>query len=262
MAQIQVENISKTFPAGTKALDNISFKIEPGEIVALVGPSGSGKSTLIRALACLEKIDRAGEIQLFGSPVQVDGQILKNIQSVRKRLGIIFQSFNLVGRLSLETNVLTGLLGRVPRWRGTLGLFLRSERINALNALERVGILSQSRQRASTLSGGQQQRAAIARALVQNADIILADEPVASLDPAAADRVMKTLEKINKEDGSTVLVSLHQIEYAIKYCSRVVALKDGKLIFDGKASETNPEFFTNLYGRAIDSDEDQSGSHR
>ena len=262
MAQIQVENISKTFPAGTKALDNISFKIEPGEIVALVGPSGSGKSTLIRALACLEKIDRVGEIQLFGSPVQADGQILKNIQSVRKRLGIIFQSFNLVGRLSLETNVLTGLLGRVPRWRGTLGLFLRSERINALNALERVGILSQSRQRASTLSGGQQQRAAIARALVQNADIILADEPVASLDPAAADRVMKTLEKINKEDGSTVLVSLHQIEYAIKYCSRVVALKDGKLIFDGKASETSSEFFTKLYGRAIDTDEDQSGSHR
>ena len=143
-----------------------------------------------------------------------------------------------------------------------MDFFLRSERINALNALERVGILSQSRQRASTLSGGQQQRAAIARALVQNADIILADEPVASLDPAAADRVMKTLEKINKEDGSTVLVSLHQIEYAIKYCSRVVALKDGKLIFDGKASETNPAFFTKLYGRAIDSDEDQSGSHR
>ena len=256
MAQIQVENISKTFPAGTKALDSISFKIESGEIVALVGPSGSGKSTLIRAVACLEKIDRAGAIELFDSTVQKDGSILKNVKAVRNRLGIIFQSFNLVGRLSLETNVLTGLLGRVPRWRGSLGLFLKSERVNALNALDRVGILSQSRQRASTLSGGQQQRAAIARALVQNADIILADEPVASLDPAAADRVMKTLEKINKEDGSTVLVSLHQIEYAIKYCSRVIALKDGKLIFDGKASDTTAEFFTELYGRAIDGDED------
>ena len=256
MPQVAVKDVSKTFAANTKALDGISFKIEKGEIVALVGPSGSGKSTLIRALACLEKIDQKGVIELFDKPVQLNGKILKAIKTVRKHVGIIFQSFNLVGRLSLETNVLTGLLGHVPRWRGTVGLFLRSERVKALNALDRVGILSQSRQRASTLSGGQQQRAAIARALVQNADIILADEPVASLDPAAADRVMQTLEKINKEDGSTVLVSLHQIEYALKYCGRIIALKDGKLIFDGTASETSPEFFTGLYGRAIDGDED------
>jgi phosphonate transport system ATP-binding protein len=160
----------------------------------------------------------------------------------------------------LETNVLTGFLGHVPRWRGTLGLFLKAERVQALKALNRVGILIQSRQRASTLSGGQQQRAAIARTLVQNSDIIFADEPVASLDPASADKVMQTLSKINSEDGSTVIVSLHQIEYALKYCSRIIALKDGKLVFDGKSSETSPDFFTKLYGRDIDHDEDHQSS--
>ena len=258
MNQIQVDNLSKTFSTNTVALDQVSFEIKKGEMVALVGPSGSGKSTLIRVLACLEKVDKSGNIKLFGKLVQNEGRILNSIKSVRKRVGIIFQSFNLVGRLTLETNVLTGFLGHIPRWRGTLGLFLKTERVKALKALNRVGILTQSQQRASTLSGGQQQRAAIARALVQNADIILADEPVASLDPAAANRVMQILAKINREDGATVLVSLHQIEYALKYCTRVIALKNGKLIFDGKTSETTPEFFTNLYGRDIDHDEEHS----
>ncbi len=257
MPLIKVNQISKTFKPETVALKNVSFNIEPGEMVALVGPSGSGKSTLIRLIACLENIDKAndGLIDLFGKSVQAEGKILHSIKTVRKRLGVVFQSFNLVGRLSLETNVLTGLLGHMPRWRGILGYFLKSERISALIALQRVGILAQSRQRASTLSGGQQQRAAIARTLVQNADIILADEPVASLDPAAADKVMQTLAQINKEDKATVLVSLHQIEYALKYCTRIIALKDGGLIFDGKTTDTTPEFFTQLYGRKIDHDE-------
>ena len=257
MPLIEIQKVSKTFKTNTAALSEISFTIEPGEMVALVGPSGSGKSTLIRTIACLEHIDRRGDglISLFEKCVQANGRILPSIKAARKRLGVIFQSFNLVGRLSLEKNVLTGLLGHVPKWRGTLGLFRTSERIKALVALNRVGILAQSRQRASTLSGGQQQRAAIARALVQNADIILADEPVASLDPAAADRVMQTLAQINKEDKATVLVSLHQIEYALKYCTRIIALKDGGLIFDGKTTDTSPEFFTKLYGRAIDLDE-------
>jgi phosphonate transport system ATP-binding protein len=257
MTLIKVLQISKTFKPETVALKNVSFNIEPGEMVALVGPSGSGKSTLIRIIACLENIDNAGSglINLFGKCVQADGKILSSIKTVRKRLGVVFQSFNLVGRLSLETNVLTGLLGHMPRWRGILGYFLKSERIRAFTALQRVGILAQSRQRASTLSGGQQQRAAIARTLVQNADIILADEPVASLDPAAADKVMQTLAQINLEDKATVLVSLHQIEYALKYCTRIIALKDGGLIFDGKTTDTTPDFFTKLYGRKIDHDE-------
>jgi phosphonate transport system ATP-binding protein len=171
-------------------------------------------------------------------------------------MGVVFQSFNLIGRLSVEKNVLTGLLGVVPKWRGTIGFFLKRERIMALKALNRVGILNQSRQRASTLSGGQQQRAAIARTLVQESEVIFADEPVASLDPAAADRVMQTLSQINTEDKATVIISLHQIEYALKYCKRIIALKDGKLLFDGLATETTQEFFNDLYGRKIDHDDD------
>ena len=254
MPLIEVRNGAKTFK-NTAALKGVSFDIEAGEMVALVGPSGSGKSTLIRLIACLEHMDRGGELRLFDKSVQSGGKMQRTIRGIRRRIGVVFQSFNLVGRLSVETNVLTGLLGKVPRWRGTVGLFRKTERKQALLALHRVGILAQSRQRASTLSGGQQQRAAIARTLVQNSEIIMADEPVASLDPAAADRVMQTLSQINSEDKATVLVSLHQIEYALRYCSRIIALKDGELIFDGQSSETTPEFFTRLYGRAIDEDE-------
>lgn len=254
MSLIEVVKAGKTFGA-TTALREVSFEIAPGEMVALVGPSGSGKSTLIRIIACLEHLDRGGELRLFGVDVQSGGRMQRAIHDIRRRIGVVFQSFNLVGRLSVETNVLTGLLGRVPRWRGTFGLFRRAERELALKALHRVGILAQSRQRASTLSGGQQQRAAIARTLVQESEIIMADEPVASLDPAAADRVMQTLSQINSEDNATVLVSLHQIEYALRYCSRIIALKDGELIFDGQSSDTTPEFFEKLYGRKIDTDE-------
>jgi len=258
MTLITVQNVTKVFPPKTIALDNVSFKIERGEMVALVGPSGSGKSTLIRTMACLEKIDRTdnGCISLFEELVQKNGKILSAVASIRCKMGVVFQSFNLIGRLSVEKNVLTGLLGVVPKWRGTIGFFLKRERIMALKALNRVGILNQSRQRASTLSGGQQQRAAIARTLVQESEIIFADEPVASLDPAAADRVMQTLSQINTEDKATVIISLHQIEYALKYCKRIIALKDGKLLFDGLATETTQEFFNALYGRKIDHDDD------
>ncbi len=258
MALIEIRNAHKTF-GPTVALDDVSFDIDQGEMVALVGPSGSGKSTLIRIIACLDTLDKgtSGTLRLFDQDVQAGGRILRAMKQIRKRVGVVFQSFNLVGRLTVETNVLTGLLGRVPKWRGALGRFNTEEREKALLALNRVGILQQSRQRASTLSGGQQQRAAIARALVQESEIIMADEPVASLDPAAADRVMGTLSQINAEDGATVLVSLHQIEYALKYCDRVIALKDGELIYDGRSSDTSADFFTELYGRRIDLDDDK-----
>src|SRR5690606_36010770 len=158
------------------------------------------------------------------------------------------QQFNLVGRLSLLTNVLLGSLGRTPAWRGTLGLFTRQEKLEALAALQRVGMLEQAGQRASTLSGGQQQRGAIARCLVQRARIVLADEPIASLDPASAKRVLEILADVNRRDGITVVVSLHQVDYAIRYCPRVIALRDGRIVYDGPSAALTECFLRTLYG--------------
>ena len=199
-----VEKLSKRF--GRKlALSDVSLAIEPGEIVALIGASGSGKSTLIRHVAGLER-GTGGIccIDVFGRRLQEGGRLTRDARAIRREVGVVFQQFNLVGRLPVITNVLVGLLGRIPSWRGTLGWFNASEKGAAMRALARVGIAETARQRSSTLSGGQQQRAAIARALVQGARLLLADEPIASLDPASAKRVMETLVEINRADGITV----------------------------------------------------------
>ena len=179
---------------------------------------------------------------------QRNGKTTPDQRRLRSQVGVIFQQFNLVTRLSLLTNVLVGRLGRIPQWRGLLGLFPREDKIVALRALERVGMADRARQRASTLSGGQQQRGAIARALTQGAKMILADEPIASLDPASAERVMETLGTINREDGVTVVVSLHQIDHAFKHCKRIVALKDGEVAYDGPTSDITPQQIASLYG--------------
>ena len=199
MAAIEVTGLTKTFGKSNKALDNVSLTIDDGEMVALIGASGSGKSTLIRHIAGLIEGDRrAGPccIDVLGKNIQTDGRISGTAREVRTHIGVIFQQFNLVERLSVLSNVLVGVLGRIPRWRGYLGLFTAEEKRLAMAALERVGIAATVRQRASTLSGGQQQRAAIARALVQKSKIVLADEPIASLDPASSKRVMETLKTI------------------------------------------------------------------
>ncbi len=225
-------------------------------MVGLIGASGSGKSTLIRLIAGFEAIDKGdGEIRLYGQQCQVGGKRTKNVQELRRNIGIIFQQFNLVGRLTLMMNVLVGRLGHVSRWRGTLGLFPAEDKIKALTALERVGIVDYAYQRASTLSGGQQQRAAIARALTQEARLILADEPIASLDPASAENVMGTLRTINRQDGVTVIVSLHQIDHAFKHCDRIIALKDGRIVHDGDVNAITKEDLQDLYGVDALSDE-------
>ena len=255
MAAIEVTGLTKTFGKATKALDDVSLNIEQGEMVALIGASGSGKSTLIRHIAGLVEGDRrCGPccIDVLGRSVQKDGRIAANARDVRAQIGVVFQQFNLVERMSVLSNVLMGVLGRIPRWRGYLGLFSADEKRLAVAALERVGIAATVRQRASTLSGGQQQRAAIARALVQKSEIVLADEPIASLDPASSKRVMETLRSINEEDGITVVVSLHQVDYAYRYCPRTVALRDGKIIYDGPSDALTPAFLHDLYGAASD----------
>jgi len=247
---IHVTNLSKTFK-GTKALDKINFSAQSGEMVALIGASGSGKSTLIRHIAGLMAGDRKqadGTISVFGNTIQSKGRIARDVRKHRQHISVIFQQFNLVGRMSVLNNVLLGKLGMVPNWRGTLGVFSKTEKLEALNALDRVGMAKYATQRASTLSGGQQQRVAIARALVQNSEVILADEPIASLDPESSRKVMESLARIHKEDGKTVIVSLHQVDYALKYCPRTLALKDGKKHYDGASRDLSVEFLQSLYG--------------
>lgn len=258
---VAIDRVNKSFGRNAPVLKDISLNVQDGEMVGLIGASGSGKSTLIRLIAGFETIDRGqGEIKLFGQACQREGQRFDAIKKVRTEVGIIFQQFNLIGRLTLLLNVLAGRLGRVSRLRGTLGLFPEEDKIKALEALERVGIVDKAYQRASTLSGGQQQRAAIARALTQEAKLIMADEPIASLDPASAENVMRTLRSINQQDGVTVIVSLHQIDHAFKHCDRIIALKDGRIIHDGDVKNITRKDLEELYGTdafASDAGEDR-----
>jgi phosphonate transport system ATP-binding protein len=171
-----------------------------------------------------------------------------DLRRARRQIGMIFQQFNLVGRLTLFTNVALGSLGRIAFWRGLLGLWPEETRLAAMAALVRVGVADKAGQRAGTLSGGQQQRGAIARTLVQQARVILADEPVASLDPVSARRVMETLRDLNRHDGMTVLVTLHQVDHALRYCDRAVALKSGRVVYDGATSGLGRETLVDVYG--------------
>jgi phosphonate transport system ATP-binding protein len=252
-AAISVSNLSKTFNC-CKALDAVELGVEPGEMVALIGASGSGKSTLLRHIAGLASADAGHEaaIHVHGRVVQRQGRLAANIRDIRSQIGFVFQRFNLVERLPVITNVLAGMLYRVPAWRSAVQYFTRSEIRVGLEALARVGIADRALQRASTLSGGQQQRAAIARTLVQQANVILADEPIASLDPKSSRKVMDALAKINREDGTTVLVSLHQVDVALRYCPRTVALHHGRIVYDGPSAALTPKLLHELYGAEAD----------
>jgi phosphonate transport system ATP-binding protein len=247
-----VRGVSKTF-GSRKALDNVSLQVAPGEMVALIGPSGSGKSTLLRSITGLQTIDPGkGTIDVFGVPVQRSGRLTGQVRKARSRIGFVAQSFNLVGRLSLFTNTLLGALGRMSTAEGLFGRWRAEDKLKAMAALHRVGVSDYAGQRANTLSGGQQQRGAIARAIVQGAEAVLADEPVASLDPVSARRVMELLVELNKRDGVAVIVTLHQVDYAIRYCERVVALKAGKIVYDGPSTGLSKEQLIDIYGPEIE----------
>jgi phosphonate transport system ATP-binding protein len=251
-AVISVQSAHKTY-GSHRALDGVSFALAPGEMTALIGPSGSGKSTLLRAMTGLVVLDQgSGEVAAFGGSVQANGKVSDQIREVRARIGMIFQQFNLVGRLTLFTNTALGMVGRIGFLPGLLGLWPADEKAGVMNALARVGVADYAGQRAQTLSGGQQQRGAIARALVQRAEVILADEPVASLDPVAARKVMDLLCELNAKDGISVLVSLHQVDYAMRYCKRVVALKAGKVAYDGPSSGLDHARLVDIYGPEIE----------
>jgi len=250
---LRVASASKTFTGGRHALCDVGFEVRPGERVALLGASGSGKSTLLRAICGLETINAGfGSVEVCGEVLQSNGRVTPYIGRQRRNVGIVFQQFNLVGRLPVLTNVLVGLAAELPLWRALTHRFSDAERARALDALISVGLGEQAFQRASTLSGGQQQRAAIARVLVQGTRLLLADEPVASLDPESTRRVMSLLDTLCRERGLTLLVSLHHVELARRYCERVIALRDGRLIFDGSSAALTPEFLRDLYGSSAE----------
>jgi phosphonate transport system ATP-binding protein len=263
---LDVRKTSKSF-GRARILHGINLTINRGEMVGLIGASGSGKSTLIRAIAGLTPIDRIkrngshgkkepnnqngddeSAILLFGQPIQQNGRIARAAKMLRVRVGVIFQQFNLVPRLSVLTNVCLGALGRSSLLQAMVGHFSHQEKQRAMRALTRVGIAEHALKRGNDLSGGQQQRAAIARTLVQGAEFIVADEPIASLDPSSARRVMDILADLNQRDNITVLVSLHQVEYAMKYCPRTIALRAGAIVYDGPTRALTPDFLTGIYG--------------
>lgn len=251
---LRVQNLDKHFGNGKHALRGVSLEIGQGEMVALIGASGSGKSTLLRHIAGLMAADSGTDslIEVNGRCVQRAGQIQRDVRRTRADIGFVFQQFNLVDRLPVLVNVLVGRLHRMPWWRALTGVFTRRERALALEALDRVGIAECHAQRASTLSGGQQQRAAIARTLVQGARVVLADEPIASLDPESSRNVMDILSRICREDQCTVVVSLHQVDMARRYCPRTIALHQGRVVFDGPSEQLTTVLLRELYGMQAD----------
>ncbi|MBM6386257.1 MULTISPECIES: phosphonate ABC transporter ATP-binding protein [Paenibacillus] len=249
---IELRNVTKTYANGTKGLDNINLTFKQGEFIAVVGLSGAGKSTLLRSINRLHDISE-GEIVINGSSItKAQG---KRLRMIRRDIGMIFQSFNLVKRSSVLRNVLAGRVGYHSTMRTILGRFPKEDTELAFEALERVNIAEKAYSRADQLSGGQQQRVAIARVLAQEAKIILADEPVASLDPLTTKQVMDDLKRINQELGITTIVNLHFIDLAREYATRIVGLRAGEVVFDGPVEEATDERFAEIYGRPILADE-------
>jgi phosphonate transport system ATP-binding protein len=243
---LQVENLTKVYPNHTQALTDVSFEVADGEFLAVIGLSGSGKSTLLR---CINRLVEPTSGRILWNGEDITAAKGAQIRRVRRQIGMVFQQFNLVRRSSVHTNVLTGRLGYANTLASVLHVFSRQDQARALASLEQVGLADKAEARADSLSGGQQQRVGIARALMQEPKLILADEPVASLDPVLAHSILKYLELLNKERGITVLCSLHYLDLVHRYASRAIALKDGKLVFHGLPKEIDDAQFKSIYGQ-------------
>jgi len=243
---LEVKNLTKIYEGDVLALDDVSFQVEQGEFMAVIGLSGSGKSTLLR---CINRLVEPTKGQVIWNGIDITAANQSDLRLIRRKIGMVFQHFNLVSRSQVITNVLAGRLGYVNPAMSLIDRFPQSDIKAALSQLERVGIANQAYKRADELSGGQQQRVGIARAMVQDPDMILADEPVASLDPVLAHSIMQYLEKINQEDGVTVLCSLHFLDLVHRYADRAIALNEGKLMFDGPPASIDDAKFKEIYGK-------------
>lgn len=253
---IEFEHVSKVYPNGVKGLEDVTLKIDKGEFVAIIGLSGAGKSTLIRTINRMIEIS-SGRLVVDG--VQVSDLKGKSLRRLRRRIGMIFQSFNLVTRTTVIRNVLTAEVPDMPFYRVLLGIFTKKEKLRALEALDKVGIVDKAYIRADQLSGGQQQRVALARTLAQSPDIILADEPVAALDPVTAKQVMEDFKNINKKMGISILMNIHHVEFALEYAQRIIGIREGKIIFDGSSAQVNQEVFNQIYQEVKEREEETGG---
>ncbi|RSL33666.1 phosphonate ABC transporter ATP-binding protein [Salibacterium salarium] len=249
---IEFKNVSKVYPNGTRGLNNVDLRIDDGEFVVVVGLSGAGKSTFLRSINRLHEVSE-GEILINGESITKAGG--SELYRIRRDIGMIFQNFNLVRRSSVMRNVLSGRVGYHSTMRMIFGLFPKKDKELAMQSLERVNMPEKAYMRADELSGGQQQRVSIARALAQEAKQVLADEPVASLDPMTTKQVMDDLARINKELNMTMIVNLHFIDVARKYATRIIGLKEGEVVFDGPVEEATDEVFSHIYGRPVNEDE-------
>lgn len=243
---LKVENLTKIYDGGTKALDDVSFEVEKGEFLAVIGLSGSGKSTLLR---CINRLIEPTSGTITWDGVDVTTATQEDLRRIRRRIGMVFQHFNLVSRSKVLTNVLAGRLGYLNPALSVVNRFPKADLDKAHAQLARVGLQEKAGARADELSGGQQQRVGVARAMMQDPEIMLADEPVASLDPVLAHSIMQYLERINQEDGVMVLCSLHFLDLVHQYADRVIALNDGMLVFEGTPEEIDDDKFKEIYGK-------------
>lgn len=249
---IKFDNVEKVYPNGLKALKNISLEIEQGEFVAIIGLSGAGKSTLLRTVNRMHDIT-TGTLTVNGQDVNnLKG---KELRKFRRKIGMVFQSFNLITRTTVVKNVLTSRVPELPLWKSLLGIFTKEDKIIALEALDKVGILEKAYIRADQLSGGQQQRVALARTLAQKPEIILADEPVAALDPVTAKEVMDDFKRINKEMNMTVIINIHHVDLALEYADRVIGINAGKIVYDGPSDKVDKAILKEIYGRELTEEE-------
>lgn len=243
---LKIEHLTKVYPNGTQALTDVSFEVAEGEFLAVIGLSGSGKSTLLR---CINRLVEPTSGKVIWDGVDVTATSGAELRKIRRRIGMVFQQFNLVKRSPVITNVLSGRLGYVSSFLSLFNYFTPEDRALALANLDQVDLREKAHVRADSLSGGQQQRVGIARALMQDPKIILADEPVASLDPVLAHSILKYLEQLNKERGITVLCSLHFLDLVHRYATRAIALKDGQLVFEGLPKQIDDAQFKAIYGQ-------------
>lgn len=243
---IEFKNVSKTYEGGFQALKDINLTIPDGEFVSIIGSSGAGKSTLIRTINKMHEIS-SGQLVVDGKDVsKLNGQALRDY---RRTIGMVFQGFNLVERTTAQKNVLSTFVPDLNFFQKLFGIYSKDMKRKALEALDSVDILDKAYSRTDALSGGQKQRVALARTIVQNPKIILADEPIASLDPVSSRQVMNYFKKLNRENGITVIVNIHDVETALEYSDRILGIKKGQLAFDGKPSEVNVDVIRNIYGQ-------------